>query len=63
MRKILVTLLFTLSSLLVWSSAVKAERLKLGDPAPDFTLENQYGENISLEAQLGHWVVLYFYPK
>jgi len=34
-----------------------------GSPAPDFTLEHQDGESVSLSDHRGHWVVLYFYPK
>src|ERR1700684_3712921 len=34
-----------------------------GSPAPDFTLDNQDGESVSLSDHHGHWVVLYFYPK
>ena len=34
-----------------------------GSPAPDFTLQNQDGESVSLFDHRGHWVVLYFYPK
>jgi peroxiredoxin Q/BCP len=37
--------------------------LEPGSPAPDFTLENQAGEPVSLADRRGHWVVLYFYPK
>jgi peroxiredoxin Q/BCP len=37
--------------------------LEPGSPAPDFTLENQDGESVSLSDHRGHWVVLYFYPK
>jgi peroxiredoxin Q/BCP len=37
--------------------------LEAGSPAPDFTLENQDGESVSLADHRGHWVVLYFYPK
>jgi peroxiredoxin Q/BCP len=32
-------------------------------PAPDFTLQNQDDESVSLSDYRGHWVVLYFYPK
>lgn len=34
-----------------------------GDPAPDFSLPSQTGEDVSLEALRGKTVVLYFYPK
>jgi peroxiredoxin Q/BCP len=37
--------------------------LEPGAPAPDFTLDNQDGESVSLSDYRGHWVVLYFYPK
>ncbi len=32
-------------------------------PAPDFTLPDQDGNNISLGNFTGKWTVLYFYPK
>jgi peroxiredoxin Q/BCP len=34
-----------------------------GEPAPDFTLESDTGERISLSDLRGKPVVLYFYPK
>jgi peroxiredoxin Q/BCP len=34
-----------------------------GDPAPDFTLRDQNGDEVSLSALRGRTVVLYFYPK
>ncbi|MFL0777555.1 MAG: thioredoxin-dependent thiol peroxidase [Prochlorococcus sp.] len=37
--------------------------LKIGDPAPDFTLPNQAGEPIQLSSLRGKRVVIYFYPK
>lgn len=37
--------------------------LKAGDKAPDFSLENQDGVQISLKDFSGKKVVLYFYPK
>jgi peroxiredoxin Q/BCP len=37
--------------------------LKVGDPAPDFTLPNQAGEPVSLADLRGRKVVIYFYPK
>ncbi|MDE1875020.1 MAG: thioredoxin-dependent thiol peroxidase [Patescibacteria group bacterium] len=35
----------------------------LGNPAPDFTLQDQDGRMHSLSDHRGSWVVLYFYPK
>ena len=41
-----------------------ARGIQVGDKAPDFTLPNQSGEEVSLHDRLGsHVVVLYFYPK
>jgi thioredoxin-dependent peroxiredoxin len=34
-----------------------------GEPAPDFTLPNQDGEEVTLSGLRGRPVVLYFYPK
>ena len=34
-----------------------------GQPAPDFTLPSQAGEDVSLTALRGGWVVLYFYAR
>ncbi len=33
-----------------------------GTPAPDFTLEDQDGNSVSLHDLRGHPVILYFYP-
>ncbi|HMS65653.1 MAG TPA: thioredoxin-dependent thiol peroxidase [Ignavibacteria bacterium] len=37
--------------------------LKPGDKAPDFTLQNDKGENVTLKDLKGKKVILYFYPK
>ena len=37
--------------------------MNAGDKAPDFTLMDQYGNNISLSEFAGRRIVLYFYPK
>ena len=37
--------------------------LEVGIKAPDFTLLNQNGDNISLSDYRGQKVILYFYPK
>jgi peroxiredoxin Q/BCP len=34
-----------------------------GDPAPDFTLESDAGEEVTLSSLRGRPVILYFYPK
>lgn len=34
-----------------------------GDQAPDFTLQDQHGQSVTLSDFRGKWVVLYFYPK
>ncbi len=35
----------------------------IGDPAPDFTLKDGDGNDVSLSDQRGNRVILYFYPK
>jgi thioredoxin-dependent peroxiredoxin len=37
--------------------------LKIGDPAPAFSVLNEKGETVSLKDFRGQWVILYFYPK
>jgi len=37
--------------------------MNIKDQAPDFTLPDENGENVSLKAYRGKNVVLYFYPK
>src|SRR5476649_1909565 len=37
--------------------------ITIGDTAPDFTLQSDQNENITLSALRGQKVVLYFYPK
>lgn len=37
--------------------------LNVGDKAPDFTLQNQDGEEVSLSDYPGKNVVVYFYPR
>ena len=34
-----------------------------GHPAPDFTLDSDTGESVTLSSLQGSPVVLYFYPK
>ena len=37
--------------------------IREGEPAPDFTLESDTGEEVTLSSLRGKPVVLYFYPK
>lgn len=37
--------------------------LEVGMKAPDFTLKNELGEEVTLSSFLGRKVVVYFYPK
>lgn len=39
------------------------ERFAAGDAAPDFTLETDRGEALTLSSLRGRKVILYFYPK
>jgi thioredoxin-dependent peroxiredoxin len=54
--------------LLIGTAVVRAMRTggkapSSGTPAPDFTLNSQDGQPLSLRDLRGKWVVLYFYPK
>ncbi len=40
-----------------------AEYLNIGDKAPNFTLQDKDGNNVTLSDFLGKKVILYFYPK
>jgi thioredoxin-dependent peroxiredoxin len=41
---------------------VSENRLSVGDPAPDFTLSSDTGEEVSLQSLRGRKVIVYFYP-
>lgn len=42
----------------------RAQELKVGDPAPDFTLEGTDGKTYTLSKDLkGRWLVLAWFPK
>jgi len=55
--------LATLASLGLAAAAVAQESPAVGQPAPDFRLQDQNGEWHSLADYRGKWVVVYFYPK
>ena len=60
---------FVWISLIVVSGALLAASLfgasipAVGSAAPDFTLNSQDGNPVSLSQFRGKWVVLYFYPR
>ena len=47
--------------IMLFSSALC--ELKIGDLAPDFTLQDQYGKFHTLKQYHGKNIILYFYPK
>ena len=63
-RTLFATLFICLSTLIA-SAIVTADNAlpEVGKPAPDFTLKNDEGKEVSLKDFRGKWVVLYFYPK
>ena len=44
-------------------SATALAAITIGQPAPDFNLQDQRGDWHTLEQHRGQWVALYFYPK
>ena len=62
--KWLLILLLLVAGLLLWrGTALAADALKAGDPAPVFSLPDQAGKTRSLADFRSKWLVLYFYPK
>ena len=53
-----VTLLFALA-LPLWAG----DQPQVGDPAPDFRLQDQNGDWRQLQDYRGKWLALYFYPR
>jgi len=63
-RTLLAALSICLSMLIASAIGAADSALpEVGKPAPDFTLKNDEGKDISLKDYRGKWVVLYFYPK
>jgi len=48
---------------LIHEEAASGRSQIVGSPAPDFTLNDQSGNPVTLSKLRGQWVVLYFYPK
>lgn len=49
--------------MLTFSFSVTAAAPVKGDPAPDFVLADQYGEQHALADYRDKWLVVFFYPK
>ncbi len=61
---IVVILGFTLVFLTACANGRKTKaEIKVGSPAPDFTLTDHTGKQHGLADYRGQWVLLYFYPK
>jgi len=61
---LVVIALFIISFFVVQSCGGNAENLSVGNPAPDFTLQDSEGNNYSLSSyKEKNPVIIYFYPK
>jgi peroxiredoxin Q/BCP len=57
-------ILFFVSLFVFLFFSIKGGKLKVGDIAPDFTLEDAFGNKYTLSSYRGKSpVVIYFYPK
>ena len=63
MNKILLSIVFGLTTLAFMDAAETQKQPEVGKPAPDFSLTTSDGSQVSLKDYRGKWVVLYFYPK
>ena len=59
--KLIITV--SVMALLLTASSSSIAALKVGDKAPNFSLQNQNNITHTLSDYEGQWVVLYFYPK
>jgi thioredoxin-dependent peroxiredoxin len=60
-RHVMLPLLF--ATILIFSTGAAAQELKVGDPAPDFTLQASDGHTYTLSKLKGKTVVLAWFPK
>ena len=63
MRKAFRLLSFVLIACGALATSAIAEDLKVGDPAPDFSLPGTDGKTHALKVLKGKWVVLAWFPK
>lgn len=63
MKRVMAVAPLLLASVLAAGVRVKADELKAGDPAPDFTLKASDGKTYSLSQLRGQTVVLAWFPK
>jgi peroxiredoxin Q/BCP len=57
------TLFTLLLPILISFPAIAGETPAVGEPAPGFKLQDQYGEWHDLQDYRGTWLAVYFYPK
>jgi thioredoxin-dependent peroxiredoxin len=60
-RHVILPLLF--ATVVIFSTAALAQELKVGDAAPDFTLQASDGHTYTLSKLKGKTVVLAWFPK
>ena len=60
-RHAMLPLLF--ATVVIFSTGAVAQELKVGDPAPDFTLQASDGHTYTLSKLKGKTVVLAWFPK
>ena len=63
MRRGLGTLALLLAFIAVFATGAAAQELKVGDVAPDFTLQASDGKTYTLSQLRGKTVVLAWFPK
>jgi thioredoxin-dependent peroxiredoxin len=61
--RLLAVLAMALATLVSFSTCAAAQDLKVGDPAPDFTLQATDGHIYTLSQLKGKTVVLAWFPK
>ena len=63
MRVVIILLVLVIVGGLAARFAFAGSPPQVGTAAPEFTLQSQDGQQVSLKDYSGKWVVLYFYPK